>query len=401
MICQLIVYLFLLCFAFPTVSERNGDTYSPSDNLQINGQSQTNQQLRQQSVQIAAISTSASPTSGSPGRPVVRCDCDTSVKPGPSSSPAYQHGGPPGPDSTTSPVVTANDEVGSGSGPNQASPQEALDHSQSVPTLLSTQQTATKSKTIFIITPTYVRATQMADMTRLAQTLMLVRNIFWIVVEDATALNVQVSELLERTAIPHAHLLGPRPVTHKDKRSGRGVSNRLKALDWLRQEFKGNTSVSGVIYFADDDNAYDVRVFEEMRTTDKVSVFPVGTIAKTGVSTPVFDHQGKIVAFHDPFISRRKFAVDMAGFAVDLQLFLGRPKATMPYKVGYEEDYFLRSLAINIGDLEPKADMCTKVYVWHVKTKDADFPVTAYLKKHPEYSGTNLVSLYNNVLRTT
>lgn len=39
---------------------------------------------------------------------------------------------------------------------------------------------------IFIITPTYTRPTQMPDMTRLAQTLRLVPDIFWIVAEDAT-----------------------------------------------------------------------------------------------------------------------------------------------------------------------------------------------------------------------
>ena len=38
---------------------------------------------------------------------------------------------------------------------------------------------------IFVITPTYTRPTQLADMTRLAQTLQLVPDIFWIVVEDS------------------------------------------------------------------------------------------------------------------------------------------------------------------------------------------------------------------------
>ena len=38
---------------------------------------------------------------------------------------------------------------------------------------------------IYIITPTYKRTTQMADLTRLSQTLKLVPNIHWIVVEEA------------------------------------------------------------------------------------------------------------------------------------------------------------------------------------------------------------------------
>ena len=170
-----------------------------------------------------------------------------------------------------------------------------------------------------------------------------------------------ISELLNRTSIPSVHLLGPRPVTHLDRRSGRGVSNRLKSLEYLRETYT-NTSQEGVLYFADDDNAYDIRIFEEMRNTKKVSVFPVGLIAKLGLSSPIVSNRtGKVIGFHDPFINRRKYAIDMAGFAVNLQLFLSRPKATMPYKVGYEEDYFIKSLGIHFNDLEPKANNCTQV----------------------------------------
>jgi hypothetical protein len=171
----------------------------------------------------------------------------------------------------------------------------------------------------------------------------------------------QVTELLNRTGIPSVHLLGPRPATHLDRRSGRGVSNRLKALEYLREKYT-NTSEEGVIYFADDDNAYDIRIFEEMRATKRVSMFPVGLIAKLGLSTPIVSNEtAKIIGFHDPFISRRKYAVDMAGFAVNLQLFLNKPKATMPYKVGYEEDYFIKSLGVQFHDLEPMANNCTQV----------------------------------------
>jgi len=214
---------------------------------------------------------------------------------------------------------------------------------------------------VFVITPTYNRATQLADMTRLAQTLMLVKNIFWIVVEDSYTISNQISALLNRTCIPYAHLLGPRPKTHLDKRSGRGVSNRRKGLDWLRTNYY-NKTVPGVIYFADDDNSYDIRVFEEMRDTEKVSVWPVGLVYTLGISSPILNTTtGKVIGFHDPYTKRRRFAVDMAGFAVNLRYFLSMPKANMPYKAGYEEDYFIRSLKVQYDDLEPKANNCTEV----------------------------------------
>lgn len=241
----------------------------------------------------------------------------------------------------------------------------------------------------------------MPDLTRMAQTLMLVRNVFWIVVEDATTFSRPVRQLLERSNIPFAHLLGPRPATHRDARSGRGVSNRLRALKYLRDKFglggQRWPAMPGVIYFADDDNAYDVRLFDELRKTRKVSVFPVGGIDGLGLSTPVLNMETKkVIGFHDPFIKQRYFALDMAGFAVNLQFFLSKPKATMPYKVGYEEDFFLRSLEITLEDLEPLANGCTEILVWHTRTKAVVAPKTSDIKQ--EWKSSNLQSLYKNIL---
>ena len=71
--------------------------------------------------------------------------------------------------------------------------------------------------------------------------------------------------------------------------------------------------------------------------------------------------QGKVVGFFDSWPSKRKFPVDMAGFAVSVEFLLNHPNATMPYKAGYEEDQFLRSLGLTLEDIEPKADSCTQV----------------------------------------
>ena len=52
-----------------------------------------------------------------------------------------------------------------------------------------------------------------------------------------------------------------------------GVLQRNEALYWLRENarLKGGI-VDGVIFFADDDNSYDIRIFEEMRHTVRVSL---------------------------------------------------------------------------------------------------------------------------------
>lgn len=63
----------------------------------------------------------------------------------------------------------------------------------------------------------------------------------------------------------------------------RGVSNRRAALQWVQDEGQDR----GVLFFLDDDNAIDVRLFEEMRHTKTVSMWPVGLIGDYTVSSPV------------------------------------------------------------------------------------------------------------------
>ncbi len=37
-----------------------------------------------------------------------------------------------------------------------------------------------------------------------------------------------------------------------------------------------------MVYFADDDNTYDIRLFNEIATTQRISMFPVGFIGSQG-----------------------------------------------------------------------------------------------------------------------
>ncbi len=61
------------------------------------------------------------------------------------------------------------------------------------------------------------------------------------------------------------------------------------------------------------------RLFDEIRWTSKVSMFPVGLVGKQGISAPVV-RGGRVVGFTDPWIHKRKFPVDMAGFAFNVKL---------------------------------------------------------------------------------
>lgn len=80
------------------------------------------------------------------------------------------------------------------------------------------------------------------------------------------------------------HLSSPMPFSYRSHKSiPRGVSNRRAALSWI----KSNNIKSGVLYFGDDDNTFDLRLFNEIRHTKKVSMFPVGLIGDYSVSSPV------------------------------------------------------------------------------------------------------------------
>lgn len=61
---------------------------------------------------------------------------------------------------------------------------------------------------LYIITPTYRRPEQIPELTRLAQTLMHVPNIHWLVIEDAQEKTLQVTQLLQRTGLRFEHLVG-------------------------------------------------------------------------------------------------------------------------------------------------------------------------------------------------
>ena len=129
---------------------------------------------------------------------------------------------------------------------------------------------------IYMITPTYKRWTQKADLTRLAQTLMHVPNLYWIVVEDANVKTDLVANFLRRhsVALRSAHLnvrTAERLRLKQNEpvwRKSRGVEQRNLALEWLRAQADEGAlpdGGGGVVYFGDDDNTYDLELFEEVR----------------------------------------------------------------------------------------------------------------------------------------
>lgn len=124
--------------------------------------------------------------------------------------------------------------------------------------------------TIHVVTPTYSRPVQKAELTRLANTLLHVPNLHWILVEDNQRRTALVSRLLQDTGLNFTHLNVETPRNYKvrgdtrDPRIPRGTIQRNLALRWLRETFSINSSQTGIVYFADDDNTYSLELFEEV-----------------------------------------------------------------------------------------------------------------------------------------
>ena len=109
-----------------------------------------------------------------------------------------------------------------------------------------------------------MRCTQLADLNRLKNTLLHVPKIVWIIIEDASTKTAVVSNFLSKSRIPYVHLTEKTINKSKPDNSSwvkhKGTLQRNKALSWL----KNSSYENGVIYFADDDNVYDIKLFEEV-----------------------------------------------------------------------------------------------------------------------------------------
>ena len=122
---------------------------------------------------------------------------------------------------------------------------------------------------IYVVTPTNIRLEQKADLTRLSYTLRHVPNLHWIVIEDSETETPLVKKLLTNCKLPYTHLVASTPEVHKLKVTDpnwlkpRGVPQRNAGIKWLRD----NAKKAGVVYFADDDNTYDLQIFEEVSVT--------------------------------------------------------------------------------------------------------------------------------------
>ena len=234
-----------------------------------------------------------------------------------------------------------------------------------------------ESPVIFAITPTYARWTQKADLVRLSQTLLHVENFHWIVVEDANTKSKLVENLLSNSGLNFTHLNAKTDTSYKLKDKDpnwllpRGVSQRNEGLKWIRRNVQPGTN--GVLYFMDDDNTYSLELFQEMRSTKLAAVWPVGLVGGLKFEGPMSCTESKVGSWYTAWKPDRPFPLDMAGFAIHVSLILKYPEAYYSNEVprGYLESDFLTKIGLDKTKVEPKAEQCSKILVWHTRTEKA------------------------------
>lgn len=100
-----------------------------------------------------------------------------------------------------------------------------------------------------------------------------------------------------------------------------------------------------------------------MRYTKKVSVWPVGLVGGLKWEGPICK-DGSVIKFYTLWKPERPMPVDMAGFAINVQLIIDNPSAVMDTFAsrGYLESSIVSKLATR-EEFEPLANKCKQVFL--------------------------------------
>lgn len=120
------------------------------------------------------------------------------------------------------------------------------------------------NRLVLVVTATYKHSTQMASMTNLMQTLREVPPpIHWIVIEDEKQKSDRIRNLLKRSTLQNSHLAFISSEQNPTLWDMKTAKERSFALQYIRHRFANQTQA--LIYFADANHIYDVRLFDLIR----------------------------------------------------------------------------------------------------------------------------------------
>lgn len=263
---------------------------------------------------------------------------------------------------------------------------------------------------IIVVTPTYNRPNRKKYLQRVMRTLRRVPNILWLLVEDDSKKDPDIELLLNKSMIEHLYLnIGPT----RDLAS----TQRSFVFEYIKKH-----KLQGIIYVADDDNYYSLRLFKEIRKTKRISVFPVGHLSSDGIERPMIKNK-RIIGWNSDWQSR-KFPVDWAAIAFDAKVLNGinppiikgvnwfeavnkglvDPSWDKAKRVDWlrenkeGESEFLEKFMHSWDEFELLNKQCTRCYAWHNQPLE-EHPWYTYFKRNKHRFSWQNGSKIKNILK--
>ncbi|CAD5219241.1 unnamed protein product [Bursaphelenchus xylophilus] len=221
---------------------------------------------------------------------------------------------------------------------------------------------------VILITATRDRPQRAADFNMLVQTIRHLENVFWIVVEGDAEKNLYMKQLLVRSKVPHVYLDRP------DTELCNGWALHNEALDYIRRNDDLFPDDS-VVYFAGDEDSFDLRLFEEyVRNVKEIGVWAAGS-GYVSAESPMVLH-GKVIGWNVAWRPKRKFALTFHSFALKTGL-IKKSRAAFDMRCAGKapEDCFLRQLDINQSSIVPFGHEGTSknIFVYHRRVDNKGF----------------------------
>lgn len=255
---------------------------------------------------------------------------------------------------------------------------ERIQMPRSVSSLQGTDDTPNNQHvppTVYIITTTHQYDAQKANLVILCQTLMHVRSLVWIVVENSTQKSQMVKGLLKRCNIPSVHLAVPLPHSKQIRPTTAALSiwHHNMGLRYLREH--KCPKCSGVVYFGNDDDRYDLKFFEEIRKTEAISVFMVGLTGGLLMEGP-YCQQERVLKWHRVWGPSRRVPIEIQGFAINLKLVLEHENSWLEKGLTYNDTRYIDANSFISGFLPFTTLECrtsnNEVLVWRTKTRQPE-----------------------------
>ena len=243
------------------------------------------------------------------------------------------------------------------------------------------QQQRQQQQLLVVITPTYTRqklnpksATRVFRKYTLSQMFISMcyattgggTDVWWYLIDEN--ISDPIPSFADKCAHVHVTRL-PAPPPSNTTSKHRGVDHRNTGLEHALRDHKGKNAA---VYFADDDNLYAPTLWATAAgASHDALLWPVGWMEdKVGGDAPVHTN-GEIHGFQTKFCGkRRKFAIDMAGFAVPLDA-TANVKFQHEWDKGLLETSFLEGIELQ-GVRVRAVTTSHDVLAWHVNWKTDD-----------------------------